>query len=225
MAPLGSRSRAFPDRLQDIFANHKKSCCAVREEFALDSTRRLALASDQSTRPEHGVGKVKGEGMNPADLTSTLESLKIISQLELAMAEFYRACAEAWEAEKAFWLSLEQQELHHIHNLAKMANILTQRQARFERNRSFNVAAVQTFISYVKTTTQGVQSGQLAKPDSSRVLTIARDMEQSILESKYAEIVKTSDVEYQTIVRKILSDTAAHKKGIEAQITAKAKER
>ena len=65
--------------------------------------------------------------MNPTDLASTLESLKTISQLELAMAEFYRACAEAWEAEKPFWLSLEEQELQHIQNLAKMANIVTQR--------------------------------------------------------------------------------------------------
>ena len=84
--------------------------------------------------------------------------------------------------------------------------------------------AIKTFISYVQTTTQRVQTGQFPKPDVPRILAIARDMEQSILESKYVEIVKTSDVEYQTIVRKILSDTAAHKKGIEARIAAKAKE-
>jgi rubrerythrin len=161
--------------------------------------------------------------MNPTDLASILDTLKIISRLELAMAEFYGACAEVWEAEKPFWLSLKQEELQHIQNLAKMANIVAQRQAQFERNRSFNAVAIRTFISYVETTTQRARTGQIPKPDLSHILAIARDMEQSILESKFVEIVKTGDVEYLTIVRKILADTAAHKKKIVAQLAAATK--
>jgi hypothetical protein len=45
-------------------------------------------------------------------------------------------------------------------------------------------------------------------------------MEQSILESKYNEIVATADRDYRLLVREILADTAAHKAKIAAALAA-----
>jgi len=50
------------------------------------------------------------------------------------------------------------------------------------------------------------------------MLILARDFEQSVLESHYAEIVKTTDAEYQTLMKNILSQTQEHKKAIQKAI-------
>ncbi len=47
---------------------------------------------------------------------------------------------------------------------------------------------------------------------------MARDIEQSVLESNYAEIVKTADAEYNTLMKDILSQTYEHKKMIQEKI-------
>ncbi|MBS1238359.1 MAG: hypothetical protein H6R39_19 [Deltaproteobacteria bacterium] len=49
-------------------------------------------------------------------------------------------------------------------------------------------------------------------------ISIARDIEQSFIESRYGEIVKTADVEYNTLVQKILNETARHKIKIDQKI-------
>jgi hypothetical protein len=53
-----------------------------------------------------------------------------------------------------------------------------------------------------------------------KMLVMARDIEQSILESHYAEIVKTADPEYQALMKGILSQTYEHKKIIQEKIEA-----
>jgi hypothetical protein len=40
---------------------------------------------------------------------------------------------------------------------------------------------------------------------------VARDIEESILESKYMEIIRTNEPEFQTLMKQILLDTVTHK--------------
>ena len=43
------------------------------------------------------------------------------------------------------------------------------------------------------------------------MLFIARDLEQTALESSYVEIVRTIDLEYKNLISQILSDTVDHR--------------
>jgi hypothetical protein len=43
------------------------------------------------------------------------------------------------------------------------------------------------------------------------MLFISRDIEQSILEKHYGEIVRSNNVEFQSLMNEILSDTLAHR--------------
>jgi hypothetical protein len=47
---------------------------------------------------------------------------------------------------------------------------------------------------------------------------MAKDIEQSLLESHYAEIVKTNEMEYQALMKEILSQTYEHKNAIQKKI-------
>ena len=59
--------------------------------------------------------------MESADLSKTLEVLKAISDLELAIANLYRFFSEIREPEKDFWLALEKDEQKHVRMAQELA--------------------------------------------------------------------------------------------------------
>ena len=157
--------------------------------------------------------------MRPKDLESILDELKGMAECELTLAEFYRTCAQIWEEDKEFWLTLERQENIHAQNIDRMAEIISKKHERFESYRAFNPAAMKTMISGIENNIRRLKSGEISK---NNVLFIARDIEQSLIEAKYHEIVKTNDIEYQNLVKKIVSQTVVHKGMIDKKIaTAK----
>jgi len=153
--------------------------------------------------------------MRPRDLESILDVLKDMAECELTLAEFYRTCAQIWEEDKEFWLNLERQENIHAQNIDRMAEIISKKHERFESYRPFNPGAIKTMISGIENNIRRLKSGEISK---NNVLFIARDIEQSLIEAKYDEIVKTNDIEYQNLVKEIVSQTVVHKGMIEKKI-------
>jgi len=43
-----------------------------------------------------------------------------------------------------------------------------------------------------------------------KTLFTARDIEHSIIESKYGEVVKTDDIEFRSLMGEVVSDTQSH---------------
>ena len=146
--------------------------------------------------------------MEQEQLKSILDILKMMKELELTAAEFYRTCGEIWIIEKEFWINMEQSELKHAQNIDLMIKITSEKPEKFELGHPFKRPAVQTFISGVKLDIQRLRSRKLSK---GKTLFVARNMEESILESKYMDIIRTNEPEFQTLMKEILSDTVTHK--------------
>ncbi len=146
--------------------------------------------------------------MEQKQLESILDILKIMKELELAAAEFYRTCGEIWIIEKEFWVNMEQSELKHAQNIDLMIKISSEKPEKFELGHSFKLPAIRTFISGVKGDTQRLRNRQLSK---GKTLVVARDVEESMLESKYMEIIQTKEPEFQALMEQIVSDTLTHK--------------
>ena len=153
--------------------------------------------------------------MTVADIERITKVLESMIQYELILSDFYKQCADIWTEDQAFWQNLAHAELHHAENMQRMREIIVKKQETFEAGRPFNPIAINTAMTGLKDYTNKLTSGALS---SERMLIIARDIEQSILESHYAEIVKTADLEYQTLMKAILSQTFEHKKTIEEKI-------
>jgi hypothetical protein len=139
--------------------------------------------------------------------------------LEETMAAFYQACGSLATAEAPSWRELELAERRHMEQVQRLAAMVTERPARFEQNPAFKAAALRSVIAYVDAALARLQSGQ-APTDLRRLLSLARDLEQSILESRYPEVVKTADLEFQGLARGLVADTAAHKGQIMARLAA-----
>ena len=106
--------------------------------------------------------------MTPADVANTLEVMGVLTKLELAVAHFYAACAKAYPEDRELWEGLEDQEQLHAAHLERMGQILSERPADFDRNRSFNGAAVQTFIAYADSATGVSEACRSPRPRTPR---------------------------------------------------------
>ncbi len=154
--------------------------------------------------------------MNAADIEKLNKTMDSMAQYELLLADLYENCAETWTEDKEFWLDIAHQEVHHAENIKMMQEIITKKPSHFETNRPLNPIAVATVIAYLKDVIKRLTAGEYSYE---KILIIARDIKQSVLEAHYSEIVKTNDVEYQTLMKNILDDTRDHNTLIKQKLT------
>ena len=151
--------------------------------------------------------------------TRTLENVIQVMQdmvtLELALAELYLACSEQFPEDKAFWLAIRRQEELHATLLGQLADLIAAHPADFEFGRPFNSVAIKTTLDNVKNYTESVRNGLLERK---RALFMARDIENSVLEAKYGEIVSTRNIEYNKIINLINKDTLTHRDVFAAKV-------
>lgn len=149
---------------------------------------------------------------DPKDIHRIMETM---AELELKISEFYRECGDVWKQEKDFWASMEKDEVSHAQSVRKMADILLARPERFEENRPFNPVSVAVALAGIQNNLQKLKDGQL---QGLHLLSIAWDMEQSLLETKPGEILKSRDMEYQNLLQTIESQIHAHKRKLAEKI-------
>lgn len=153
------------------------------------------------------------------NLEEILEVLKIMAQCETAISILYKLCAKRWEEDKDFWLSLNKDEIKHSENVKKLAEIIKNRlgsEATFLYNRPFTVNSVQSAINGIMKNVERLKNEDISKR---KILSIALDIENSALERRYSEIVKTNDIEYQTISKTIDEETKVHRDKITGKLT------
>lgn len=138
-------------------------------------------------------------------------------EAEQAFSDFYAECAKKWSESYTFWEEMSTAEIKHVGFMRRMAEIITERPEKFSANRPFNEAATRTVISWAKSNLAKVASGELSQE---KALGVSLDFENSILEGRYNEIVKSNDIEYGNLVEEVVSDTRQHK----AMLTGKLKQ-
>jgi hypothetical protein len=141
--------------------------------------------------------------------------LKSMADFELATAELYGTCSQIWEGDKEFWSDMQQAEVKHSRNIRRMTDIVSSKPGDCTPGHVFTPAAVQTSISGIKAHIQRLVKREIARKN---MFFIARDIEQSMLERNYSEIVKTNDTEFQSLVNEILLDTVAHREQLNKKI-------
>ncbi len=145
---------------------------------------------------------------NAGDLKGIMDVLGYMEMTETVVAGYYHACGEVFTHQQAFWFGIADQESKHAVNIQKMKAIIEKKPENFEKGRPFNIMAAQTLIKGLEASTVKMLAGQVPLINA---LAIARDNEQAFMEAKYNEVVKTDDIECQTLVNEIISDTVAHK--------------
>jgi hypothetical protein len=148
--------------------------------------------------------------------TNLMSILKSMTDFELALADLYRTCSQIWLADKEFWADMEKAELKHAENINKMNKLVSEKPDHFEPGRLLKPAAFQTSILGIKWHIERLKKREISEK---KMLFIARDLEQSILESSYSDVIKTSDTEFQTLTKEVFSDTVGHRERLDKKIS------
>jgi rubrerythrin len=146
------------------------------------------------------------------DLKWILELLTAMAETELIIGKFYEACSGLSQETLAFWDGISKAEIKHSENIKKMIHVISTKPERFEKGRQFNVFAIKTFNDGIRNYINRLKDGEI---DSNRAFFIARDIEHSLLENRYGEIVKTDDIEFKGLLADIISETEEHKTTLE----------
>ncbi len=153
------------------------------------------------------------------DVQNNLHALlNTMQSSELALADLYRTCGKVWPDDEYFWILLERCEVKHAQNINRLMKIVLEKPEAFEPGRPFKPAVIQTFISGIQQNIQKLKNKEL---NERKMLFISRDIEQSILESGYSEIVKSTDVEFLSLMNEMESDTLAHRESLSEKIREK----
>jgi len=155
--------------------------------------------------------------MHPEQNKIIIDTLNVMRYLELEVAHFYEICSQTCGSEeKLFWRSLVKSEKKHAAYIEKMIGIISQRPNDFVRGVPFNTVAVNTVLASLKNNIERLQQGGI---DKNRVLFVARDYENAMMESRYGEVVKTKDVEYLMLMDEIVRNTTEHRNMLNRKIS------
>jgi hypothetical protein len=161
------------------------------------------------------VSRRRTRVMQQQDLQNLKQVLRTMGELELTVAEFYQTCSECWTEHVHFWMDMEYAEIKHADNIERMREILSERPENFQIGRFIPATEMKAFISGVKSNIQRLKGQEI---DERKVLSLSVALEQSILESNYAEVVKTDDTEFRSLMREINADTVFHREYLNHKI-------
>ena len=157
--------------------------------------------------------------MESADLTKTLEVLKAISALELAIANLYRYFSEFREPERDFWLALEKDEQKHVQMTQEITQMVADRKFFCLPDGSFNGSAVTHLKNFVERHHRKLQKLEIPT-DFKSLLSIAWNIEYSLSEMNYNHLFSVAEGELESLLRAITEETTVHRSTLGSRITA-----
>jgi hypothetical protein len=140
-------------------------------------------------------------------IDSLLQIMKTLVRSEETVARFYSVCASAWPEHGDFWRLLILEEQRHAIQLGLMSERLRENPDRFKPGLLLDLAAIESFTVNVRHVAIQVLKGNLTPL---KALITARDIERTLIEAKYAEVLHSSDPEYTRLVQGIELDTRRH---------------
>lgn len=152
--------------------------------------------------------------MNPDKESNIKKVLNKLYELETSMAEFYNACYEKWPVYDV-WNELSAQERSHANVIEKIKDFISGESGYIEINRNFRVAAIDTVKDFVDSNMNRLKKDELSVK---KALFISKDIENSILESEFYELIDMDNLEFKRMIESVSEETRNHRKLIEKEI-------
>ncbi len=141
-------------------------------------------------------------------MTGITTTIAVLIEAELRLAELYTVCARKFPEDRIFWETIANDERQHAAYLVTMQAHVAAQPSAFAPGRPLNASAIRTTIAYYESLIGKLESGAL---DAQTMYNVARDIERSVLETKYPELVRTQHHDYLALVARIARDTERHR--------------
>jgi rubrerythrin len=144
-----------------------------------------------------------------------VETLQLASELELIVGKLYETFSLYDGPNKLFWLDISKQEEEHSKSAVRLMQMVKNKPEEFSDNRIIKPEVVKSIMKDVENSRILAKDGALPV---FKFLFVARDIENSILEQKYNEIVRSSNLEFKKLVDGIIKDTIIHREMLDKKI-------
>jgi len=136
--------------------------------------------------------------------------IELLVEYELAVSELYRACAAKFPDEQSFWNELAEEEVDHAFRIRMISEEADAGYVEVD-DKVFAERPVESSIEYAREITQRVLSNGI---NLLGVLSLAYDIESSLIESEYYKVFKGDSLRFNAMIREIHMESAIHKKKI-----------
>ena len=133
-------------------------------------------------------------------------AVEILAENEDATADLYAAYAECYPEHRAFWLRLVQEEHLHALWVRQMLDRVHSGEIDIREDR-FTPETYQAFLDYLHRRLRETQS---QSPTLLEALTIARDLESSMIEQVFFQVFEGDAPALQQMLRNLHASTQAH---------------
>lgn len=147
--------------------------------------------------------------MTAGETLPSKKIFEILEESELWASELYNLCSKVFKEDCDFWTSLEKDEIKHFNHLKTMEQIFDENPQSIYSGRQITEITIQTLIKSMQMIVPELKMGKIPKK---RMLAIAKNIEDSIIESKYKEILTSKDSRFQALLKEISLDTYRHRK-------------
>lgn len=200
--------RFMADRLGEILVKNK---LITTEQ--LDRALKLKLTTSKRLGDILVEEKMLTEKQVVENLYSQLavritSVLKPMADAETSLSAFYMLCAKAQPERTAFWNSVSRDELHHAANIDEMIEIIYKKPHLFKEGRIFREAAIKTFVNGINIYVDKLMKNEVPIRN---LLYIARDFENTMIETKYAEAIISDDPTFNAFIEEIKKQDEGHK--------------
>lgn len=165
--------------------------------------------------------KILGAQWEPAGkeagIQDVIENLRLLSKGEEEIAEFYELCGDVLTDEREFWHGLATSERVHAETALSMAALIEKDPGKYSPGRYISVELVRLFRLHVQGLAKRMREGKIRKDE---LLSVAADIENSVLEMNYGGLVETSVPEYHAMVCLLKEETEGHRLELETRMMA-----
>jgi hypothetical protein len=144
-----------------------------------------------------------------------LDVLCSLRELELAMAEFYAVCRDAWPDNDAFWTELVQGELRHATYLTDAVRLVEERPEVFITPRHVTERPVVEQIACVRERLRQLWTERLGERAA---LVVSRDIEQAVIGGKLYDLVRSEEPVYARLVDEVVTETREHARMVQERL-------
>jgi hypothetical protein len=143
----------------------------------------------------------------------TEDTLSLLAKNEEAIGRLYDAYAEVFPESADFWRGLAKEERSHATWIYGLNEKVNSGEILVDRLR-FKAAAISTTTNH---TEAEIKTAKQSHINFINALSIANAIEQSLIESKFFDIVESDSVELKQVLHKLKTDTEIHAHKIHEQ--------
>ena len=140
-----------------------------------------------------------------------IKTLELMAKHEKAISQLYQEYARKFPKHKDFWSKIASEEIDHAKWISRLHAQTKEGSLHFNEGR-FKEAAIETSLDYVKSKIAEVQKEHIS---AKKALSVARDLENGLIEKKYFEVFASDCQEIKQVFLDLAAATREHYNRIE----------